>query len=454
MQYLTIWDVVITPFYLLIIILLAKWWRNRHYPQGHPLRKYFLPGLYVKLAGAIFIGLVYQFYYGYGDTLGYFDQSKIINSSLDDSFAVWAKLLLRQSWDQDPRLYKYITDLFHYDHPDAYMVCSIAAVLGLFNGTTFLPIALLFATLSYSGIWAMYRTFFNIYPQLSKQLAVAFLFIPSTFVWGSGIFKDTICLFGLGWMTYCTFRIFINRDFSVKNLLLLAVSFYLIAVIKIYILLAFLPALCLWLLMTYSSKIRSSALRWTVNIGCIAGVLLAFNFLSKSFAEELDSYSIENITKTMEVTSGYLQIMSGDEGSAYDLGKFDPTVTGILSKFPAAVTVTLFRPFPWEAKKAIVLLPAMEALVFLFFTLRAIVGIKRKAIRYTFKDPTIIFCLVYSLIFAFAVGISTGNFGTLSRYKIPCLSFYALAIILIDHQNRQRKMNPGKLVVRRVPQTA
>jgi len=33
------------------------------------------------------------------------------------------------------------------------------------------------------------------------------------------------------------------------------------------------------------------------------------------------------------------------------------------------------------------------------------------------------------------VGISSFNFGALSRYKIPCLPFYALALILIYYKN-------------------
>jgi hypothetical protein len=46
----------------------------------------------------------------------------------------------------------------------------------------------------------------------------------------------------------------------------------------------------------------------------------------------------------------------------------------------------------------------------------------------------VVFSLIFSLIFAFAVGASSGNFGALSRYKIPCLPFYGavLAILLGD----------------------
>ncbi|MGZ3849548.1 MAG: hypothetical protein ACXVKI_10430, partial [Flavisolibacter sp.] len=258
MQYLTIWDLVLTPIYLLILVAIAKNQRDKRYPVGHPLRKYYLSGLYVKFAGAIFIALVYQFYYEGGDTFNYFHHSQVINSSLDNSFGTWLDLILHKSPDLHPQLYRYTSQLEWYDDPSSYMVAVLGAIFGLLCGTSYLPIAVLFAYFSFTGIWAMYRTFTNLYPTLHKPLAVAFLFIPSTFVWGSALFKDTVCMFGLGWMVYTTFRIFVNRDFSLKNLFMLVLSFYLVAVIKLYILLAFLPALSLWLLLTYSHKIQSS----------------------------------------------------------------------------------------------------------------------------------------------------------------------------------------------------
>ncbi len=59
---------------------------------------------------------------------------------------------------------------------------------------------------------------------------------------GQGIFKDTVCMFGLGWMTYGAFRLLINRDFGSQTILMVILSFYLVSSIKIYILLAFIPA--------------------------------------------------------------------------------------------------------------------------------------------------------------------------------------------------------------------
>jgi hypothetical protein len=442
-QYLTIWDLILTPFYLLILIWIAKRQCNKRYPKGHALRPYFMNGLYVKFAGAILIALIYQYYYGGGDTFQYFKHTKIINSAFNDSFFTWLKVITRQPIQGNPEVYAYASQMEWYGDPASYSVAAIGAIFGVFCGTNYMPIALLFAYFCFTGVWAMYRTFANLYPKLHKELAIAFLFIPSTFVWGSGMFKDTLCLFGLGWMVYSTFRIFVNRDFSFKNLLMLLFSFYLVATVKLYILLAFLPALSLWLLLSYSYKIKTAGLRFIVTILFIGMAVVGFLFFTGRFAKEMNKYSLERVAATAATTRSWISYSSGDEGSAYDLGEFSPTIGGMLSKFPQAVVVTLFRPFLWESKKIIVLLSALEALVFLFFTLKAIVKNKGKMIARITKDANLMFCLIFSLIFAFAVGISTYNFGTLSRYKIPCISFYAAFIVILLYHKEQDK-NTGK----------
>ena len=52
-------------------------------------------------------------------------------------------------------------------------------------------------------------------------------------------------------------------------------------------------------------------------------------------------------------------------------------------------------------------------------------------------DETLQFCLIFTLIFAFAVGISTSNFGSLVRYKIPCMPFYTAFLIILFYPPKQ-----------------
>ena len=425
----------------MIIYAMAYRIRDKKYSYKHPWRKYFIPALTVKIFGAVFIGLVYAYYYKGGDTFNYFNQSQVINSSFDQSLMEWVNLLFHTPSKYDNYYYAYTSQMAWYSDSASYTVCSITAFLSIFTVNTYLPTAVLFAVISFTGIWALFRTFASLYPQFTRPIAIAILFIPSVFVWGSGIFKDTICIFGLGWLTYSTFRFLVQRDFSFSNIIISLLSFIVIAKVKLYILLGFVPALLIWILFNYTQRIRNSASRFVVK--AIFAVVLTGGFLvfMQRFGDELGKYSLENVVATSSITRGWISYASSrdDQSSSYDLGNFSPTISGMLSQFPLAVNVTLFRPYLWEAKKIIVALSAIEAFLFLFLTLKILFVIgPRKIWKTIISDATIQFCLIFSIIFAFAVGISSYNFGALSRYKIPCLPFYVLALVLLYYKNQPK----------------
>ncbi|RYD51963.1 MAG: hypothetical protein EOP52_07195 [Sphingobacteriales bacterium] len=434
-MWITFIDYLLLPFYLAIVYIIAVRFRDRHYPPGHSWRPYFLPGLTVKIGGALFIGLIYQYYYGYGDTRYYFIQSQALNSAFLDSPWKWLNLVLHIPEGFEGEYIMYTSQLFWYSTLNNFMVVIIAAVFGMLTFSTYLPTSVLFAVVSFTGIWALFRTFAKLYPHLTPQVALAMLFIPSTFIWGSGIFKDTICMFGMGWMVNGVFTLLIQRRLRRFDLIMLILGTWLIAIIKIYILLAFLPAIGLWLVFSYSHKIRNGLIRSGLKLALIPITLLGFYALSGVFAAELGGYSLERIEATATLTQEYIVQSSGEQGASYSIGEISFTPLGIIRTFPAAVNVSLYRPYIWEVRKPIQFLNAIETLLFLLLTLKILfkIGPVRawKAIQ---EDPNIQFCLAFTIIFGFAVGLTSGNFGTLSRYRIPCLPLFALSLVLIYYR--------------------
>jgi hypothetical protein len=193
----------------------------------------------------------------------------------------------------------------------------------------------------------------------------------------------------------------------------------------------------MWIFFNYSQRIKNRAQKLLVKFLFIVIVISGSLFFMQRFTRQLGRYSLEKVTQTSLNTRGWIYYSSSSEGSAYSLGEIDPTLQGTLAKFPLAVNVTLFRPYLWESKKIIMALSALEAILFLFITLKILLTVGPVKIWRTINnDATIQFCLIFSLIFAFAVGISTYNFGSLSRYKIPCLPFYVLAMMLIYYKNK------------------
>jgi hypothetical protein len=86
------------------------------------------------------------------------------------------------------------------------------------------------------------------------------------------------------------------------------------------------------------------------------------------------------------------------------------------------------------------LLSALEALFLLGLTIRLFYRNKLLHITQSIRSPIILFCLIFAIIFAFGVGISTYNFGTLSRYRIVMVPFYVMAIYMLDLHAQSKKI--------------
>lgn len=84
------------------------------------------------------------------------------------------------------------------------------------------------------------------------------------------------------------------------------------------------------------------------------------------------------------------------------------------------------------------LFTALESLVILLMTLYVIWKAGLIAfLKKIFNDPIVFLCIVYALLFAAIVGISTLNFGTLARYRIPIIPFYLAGLLIILYQSKQ-----------------
>ena len=175
-------------------------------------------------------------------------------------------------------------------------------------------------------------------------------------------------------------------------------------------------------------------------------IVYSLQFLS-GFTE---SYSLENIYITAE---SYQRNHYGDgtfikqgQGSSYTLGDFDPTILGILSKFPAAVNVTLFRPYLWEIRNPVMAISALESAFVFGITIFILFGLGFKNLYLVLKnDPFLTMSLIFSIFFAFSVGFTSYNFGALVRYKIPCIPFYLITLFVLSHEIKKLKYYKWRL---------
>ncbi len=405
-------------------------------------RKYFLPALTVRIIGAIALGFLYQFYYEGGDTFNFHTHgSRLIWEAFCESPLVGLKLLFSQG-ELTGDTFKHATRITFYLDPSSFFIVRIAAVFDLITFSSYTATAVLFGVFGFSGVWALFITFYRQAPFQYRWIAFAILFIPSVIFWGSGIMKDTVTLAFLGFLTFSIYTLFIKRKYSLWSVILLIVSAWVIYSVKKYILLCFFPAALLWVYASLLQRIRSMVLRLLV-IPIVMVILVLSAYYSVVLIGENDPrYSLGKIAETAQITAYDIGFYTGkDAGSGYDLGELDGTFQGMIRLLPQAINVSLFRPYLWEIKNPLMLFSALESLALLVISLYLLFKFRLQVFK-AIVSPPVLFCLVFSLMFAFAVGVSTFNFGTLARYKIPLLPFYALIIpLILDYLNKDKKLD-------------
>jgi hypothetical protein len=442
------WEFILTPIYFIILIKIGKWYYDKK-NRAAGSKKLFLNGLRVKMIGAILITLVYNLYYQGGDTTGYFNDGRLLNKILlHDPAAAFRMYTISGNIDSWPNeLSGVASSLRMASRSSNWLVVKISSLFSMLCFQSMLCTALFFAFFAYLCIWKFYTILSEMYPPVRMQLAIAIIFVPCVIIWGSDISKDTITISAMLMLFCCLHEIFFKKKGIFKNILIIGVAVYLIAIIKAYILLSFALSALLWLTISlgYSFKKIYARILYFIFTGALIGGVA---YLSLSFVnQQLQASVVDALLEKTVYTGEYIQRTSDrKEGSSYDIGKPDPTIVGFILIAPKAINVTLFRPYPWESGKVIILFAAMESsIIFLYFIF---VVLKNKILFFFIKilrDPFLILCIVFTLIIATFVGISSLNFGTLVRYKIPCIPFFLAALVIISHNKKKQLIEKSNL---------
>lgn len=429
--------------WFLVLTLIAILWRNRKY-RDTIIARYYLPALQLRFLGAVLSACMYHFYYGGGDTMTYYKVGKGMYGAFTIDPLMWMEMVFSSLDYYSVETRAYMFDLAYGGteinmHKGASgFVGSTAGFFSIFTFNSYLANSFIITSFAFLGNWKIYKVFYSLYPKLHKQLAFAILFVPSVFFWGTGVMKDPIVLGALGFLFYYTYRFAILKIRSPLYLLFIVLSAAIVIIVKAYILFAFLPALLIWIFLILKKRIQNRSVKILATPLLLMLAAGAGVFLLSYLGSYSQKYALENVADTASITANYIQGRTEAKGgTGYTLGEVDNSIAGLLVKFPQAVNVTLYRPYPWEAGKVINLPAVAESFAALLLTLFLFykIGLFR-FFRIVFNNEEIIFCLLFSIIFAFAVGISTYNFGALARYKIPCLPFFYTALVLIWNQYR------------------
>ncbi|WP_242916678.1 hypothetical protein [Pontibacter liquoris] len=399
---------------LSILAGLAVLLRRQHWAQE--LAPYYYPALLLKCFCGILLGVLYFQYYGSGDTITYHKASLILTELAKKDPGAYARLLFFNEFSNDAfRASVPFSRLPGFTN--SFFFIKLLSLLNLLTNSSYYLNGFYLSLFSFWGAARLTAVLAQTAPTYKKGAILAFLFFPSVVFWSAGLLKDALLFGSMCWVIAFFLQLAHFRKLPLTTLLLALPMAYLFCRIKFFLALLVLPLLVLYLLikaggrasaLLSNPKRQALLLLILLLIGTGAGMLV-FKVYSNGFF----------YTNLVE---GYEHLLALSQQRPHiQYPELAPTISSFLQNAPEAVFGAIYRPFLGESGNWLYVLIGLENLVVLLLTLLAIsAAIRRKKAVLT---PEQVLFLALVALFAIIFGLSTPNFGTLSRYRIAFLPF-------------------------------
>jgi hypothetical protein len=431
-EYLKIYDIFLIPTYLIIIYFVATIIVNKNIGDK-PYYKYFKWGLFAKVFAGLAFCAVYLFYYEGGDTIYYYRGAKALFNMAGKDFGTFLSLLAGNTSAENFAQFDMTTGWpTYFRDANSFAVNRFSVPFYMLGLGSYLGTTIALNVFLYTGIWEFYKFVNKIYPTYYKQTAIALLFIPSVVFWGSGLLKDGYCFVG-GLMIFVLFhRLFFEKKKILQNIILFIIWAYIVIAIRPFIFYTAFATSLIWVGFGSINKIKSNFIR-TLVLPVIITIIWVIGSvgiiqLGQVIGDEYESMDAM-LERAWVIQDDLRRSYYGP--NSFDIGSFEPTISGILTKAPQAIMAGIYRPFIWEAGNPLMIISGFENIFLLLFT---VLVLFKGGIKYLYnhlrKNPLIFAFFVFAITFAFIVGLTTANFGALVRYRIPLLPMFLIVLFL------------------------
>jgi hypothetical protein len=279
---------------------------------------------------------------------------------------------------------------------------------------------------------ALARTFADLVGPDERPLVYASIFlVPSVVFWSSGITKEAFVLAGVFLLSSGVHAVLSRRAFG--HVATAAVGALLVGLIKPYTLFPFMVAIGVWVFIS-----RAKSAHGTIRIRVmplVAAGVIAFGgvlVMGQIFPEF-------SLSKIGESAARQQESWMDDSGSSVEIGSTSSTVTSQLPFIPLALVNSLFRPLIFESRSLTAFGASVETTALIIIVALIAFRFRFKALRDAIlSSPLVAASLTFTLLFGMAVGLVTRNLGSLSRYRMPMIPFYVLAVALLLHRLRRK----------------
>ncbi|NND94678.1 MAG: hypothetical protein HKN45_07395 [Flavobacteriales bacterium] len=405
-------------------------------------------GLLAKLVGGFSFALIYTYYYSYGgDTKNYFHDASILVNLFVDSPRAYIEVLLSDPAGILKDYHEIASKLKYHLGTSEWFTVKVNSLATIIGMRSYFASTLVVAGVTYIGVWKLFQVLYRRYPNAHRSLAFAVLFVPSVFFWGSGLMKDSIVIGLLGYVIYLADQF--NRRGILKGgitMVFMVICSYIIFQIKAYVLISLIPAILIWIILSYRERMENVVIRKLLFPFLMVISIGAIGYAIQWLGSYTTKYNMDTVFDTAESmqTWHYIEGENVSEkhgrGSSYSLGEYDPSFAGTMVMFIPAINVTFFRPYLWEVKNIAMLAAAVESTIIFLYSLFIFLGLGFfRVLKILNRDSFLLMSLSFALFFGFAVGFTSYNFGALVRYKIPCIPFYLSSLFILQYKVREMK---------------
>jgi len=273
---------------------------------------------------------------------------------------------------------------------------------------------MLWSFVGLAAIYAFYRGWRWLAPELDSRFLLWIGLFPSILFWSSILGKDPPVLLGIGLYFYGVARWSATRE--IRLLALAAVGVLLASAIRPWLAIILAAPLVAF-------PLTGRELRGWQKLALLIAVGIGIYFAAGAFIATFKISSAEDLVQTSNAISH--SWASG--GSAVQHAQFHGPV-GLIKFLPLGMFTALFRPLPWDAGNVFGMLAAAVNVVLLGMLVRAITRTPLRALRSPRLLWIVLLIAVWAALYAFP---SSQNLGTAVRFQLQILPvLWPLFIVL------------------------
>ena len=433
----------LVDFILPVFVLLGLFWsisKLDFFKNGPFSTRSLQLAFFLRIAMGFGLFLIYSYHYPSrqdADTFKYFDDSKYMYDAFWTNPGDYFKMLFGIHCNTEYFNVEYFNNMSNwvrsYDNGlfnDNRLMIRVNAFLRIFSFGNYHVHSIILAFLAFMGSFSLSKLFFEV--SRSKVLTyIAVFLVPSLVFWSSGILKEAVLLAALGFFAYHFYQLF-DSNRTWKNYVMLFLMSCVLIVLKLYVFMAFFPAIIIWMVIS----------KWRRSLWVYLLMYILFIAIATLIGEINPRYDFVNLI--VDKQRQFIRLADFyPVNSRFDLEVLTYEFWSLLLSSPEAIFNVFTKPWPNELNSILYIPSFIEnSLILLLLVTTFVYGKALKVKEWDF----VIFCLSFCIILYTVIGLTTPITGAIVRYKIPAIPFLMMAVfMLIDFDKIPIRFTQNKL---------